>query len=257
MCQDPRKIQDPGSGILKYPRSWVGVLIQDPVDPGSCQHSFCRILWILDLVFRKVVAGSWGSQILLREDYSEKLAQVAILPLNKRFCWTVQIFGACCNSEFFGSYYMEGYRGHTGSNVQDFAISALRSVLSGHQDCPDIVAMFSLSAPSRRSRRPELFHVPRGRMDSVGRGFLVRLPQLVNSLMNRNPQTDLFLPSSNLKSEIANFADSQGRYLPGMRSLLCVFLDVVASHSSILGTLSLHLSHIYSYFYQRYHIYCS
>ena len=40
MCQDPRKIQDPGPGILTNPRSWVGVFIQDPVDLGSCPHSF-------------------------------------------------------------------------------------------------------------------------------------------------------------------------------------------------------------------------
>ena len=51
------KIQDPGSGILTDPRSWVGVLIQDPVDRGSCPHSFCGILWILDLVFRKLDPG--------------------------------------------------------------------------------------------------------------------------------------------------------------------------------------------------------
>ena len=37
-----KKIQDPGPGILTNPRSWVGVLIQDPVDlvhivfTGSC-----------------------------------------------------------------------------------------------------------------------------------------------------------------------------------------------------------------------------
>ena len=92
MYQDPRKIQDPGSGILTDHRSWVGVLIQDPVDSGSCPHRLCGILWILDVVFRKV--GSWESQILLRESY---LAQVAIRPLNKRFWWTVWIFWASCN----------------------------------------------------------------------------------------------------------------------------------------------------------------
>ena len=65
MCQDPRKIQDPGSGILTDPRSWVGVLIQDPVDLGSCPHSFLRDP--VDLVFRKI--GSWGSQICSEKIY--------------------------------------------------------------------------------------------------------------------------------------------------------------------------------------------
>ena len=89
----------------------------------------------------------------------------------------------------------------------------MRSVFSGRLDCPDLVAMFSLSAPSRRSRRPELFHVPRGRVDSVRRGFLVRLPQLVNSLTHSYPQTDLFLPSDNLVSVITMFARGRGTYL--------------------------------------------
>ena len=89
----------------------------------------------------------------------------------------------------------------------------MRSVFSGRLDCPDLVAMFSLSAPSRRSRRPELFHVPRRRVDSVRRGFLVRLPQLVNSLTHSYPQTDLFLPSDNLVSVITMFARERGTYL--------------------------------------------
>ena len=90
-----------------------------------------------------------------------------------------------------------------------------RSVFDGRVDCPDIVSMFPLSAPARRTRRPELFHVPRasGRVDSVKRGFLVRLPKLLNSLSESSPQTDLFLPSCNLRSEINKFADNEGTYL--------------------------------------------
>ena len=49
------KIQDPGSGILTDPRSWVGVLFQDPVD-----------LVCVDLV-HTVFAGSCGSWILFLE----------------------------------------------------------------------------------------------------------------------------------------------------------------------------------------------
>ena len=36
-----------------------------------------------------------------------------------------------------------------------------RSIFSGRLDCTEIVGMFPLSVPSRRTRRPELFHVPR------------------------------------------------------------------------------------------------
>ena len=90
-----------------------------------------------------------------------------------------------------------------------------RSVFSGRLDCADIVGMFPLSVPGRRTRRPDLFHVPRGsgRVDSVKRGFLVRLPQLLNSLTQSSLQTDLFLPSRALRSDIVTFADSQGTYL--------------------------------------------
>ena len=108
----------------------------------------------------------------------------------------------------------------------------MRSVFSGRLDCPDLVAMFSLSAPSRRSRRPELFHVPRGRVDSVRRGFLVRLPQLVNSLTHSYPQTDLFLPSDNLVSVITMFARERGTYLSWARC-----------HSSLVLTLPEHTHH--------------
>ena len=38
----PRSMEDPGSGILTDHRSWVGVLIQDPVDLGSYPHNFLR-----------------------------------------------------------------------------------------------------------------------------------------------------------------------------------------------------------------------
>ena len=92
-------------------------------------------------------------------------------------------------------------------------VTFMRSVFSGRLDCPDIVAMFSSSAPIRRMRRPEVFHVPRARVDTVKRGFLVRLPSQVNSLVGSSPETDFFMPSCTLKSDIAKFADGQGTYL--------------------------------------------
>ena len=73
------------------------------------------------------------------------------------------------------------------SRLTQVDLKFARSVLNGRLDCTDIVSMFPLSVPGRRTRRPELFHVPRGsgRVDSVKRGFLVRLPQLLNSLSRR------------------------------------------------------------------------
>ena len=98
------------------------------------------------------------------------------------------------------------------SRLAQADIMFARSVFSGRLDCPDIVGMFSLSAPSRRLRRPELLNVPRGRVDSVRRGFLVRLPQQVNSMALANPDFDLFFPSFT-RSDVAKFADRSGTFL--------------------------------------------
>ena len=48
--------------------------------------------------------------------------------------------------------------------------------------------------------------------DSVIRGFLVRLPQLKDSVRQSNSQADWFLPSPFLRSDITSFADSYGTY---------------------------------------------
>ena len=49
-----------------------------------------------------------------------------------------------------------------------------RSVLSGRLDCTDIVGMFPLSVPGRRTRRPELFHVQVSRISVVGLTYLAK-----------------------------------------------------------------------------------
>ena len=92
-------------------------------------------------------------------------------------------------------------------------VTFVRSVFSGRLNCSNLVAMFPLSAPSRRLRRPVVLHVPHGRVNSVRRGFLVRLPQQVDSLVYAIPQFDLFSSSFNLRSDIAKFADRCGKYL--------------------------------------------
>ena len=50
-------------------------------------------------------------------------------------------------------------------------VQFLRSVLSGHRDCPDIVAIFSLSAPSRRSRHHSCFMFHAGEWTPWGGAF--------------------------------------------------------------------------------------
>ena len=101
------------------------------------------------------------------------------------------------------------------SRFTQIDLKFLRSVFGGRVDSADIVGMFPLSAPGRRTRNAELFHIPRGsgRVDSVKRGMLVRLPKLWNSLSNNYPQSDLFWPSRHLRADIARFAETQGTYL--------------------------------------------
>ena len=107
MCQDPRKIRDPGSGSRR---------IQDP-GLAFCRriqwildlvNSFYGILRILDLVLKKCCWILAPAQV----------PQVGPRPLNKHVGWTVWTFGASCNVIFSRQY--GRVKGHTGSNIQDF-----------------------------------------------------------------------------------------------------------------------------------------
>ena len=101
------------------------------------------------------------------------------------------------------------------SRLTQVDLMFVRSVFSGRVDCAEVVGMFPLSVPGRRTRHVQPFHVPRGcgRVDAVKRGFLVRLPQLLNSLAVSSPQTDWFLPSCSLRADVLKFAADQGTYL--------------------------------------------
>ena len=63
-----------------------------------------------------------------------------------------------------------------------------RSVLNGRLDCTDIVGMLPLSVPGRRTRRPGLFHVPRGsgRVDCEER-FLGATPPATEFALAEQP----------------------------------------------------------------------
>ena len=89
----------------------------------------------------------------------------------------------------------------------------MRSVFGGHLDCEQLVSMFSLSVPARRSRHTGLFHVPPGRVNSVQRCFLKRLPETANKLMFACPEADFFRPSNFWKSQVLRFSEQQGTYL--------------------------------------------
>ena len=95
-------------------------------------------------------------------------------------------------------------------------ITFMRSVFSGRLDCAELVSMFPLSAPSRRSRHTGLFHVPRvhctGRVETAKHGFLGRLPRTVNQFLSDVPEADFFCPSNRFRSQVITFCNSGGSY---------------------------------------------
>jgi len=90
-------------------------------------------------------------------------------------------------------------------------ITFLHSVFRGRLDCKNIVSMFHLSAPTRRTRHTGLFRVPGGRVNSVRSSFLSRLPATCNRLLQEMPETDFFC-STTIKSQAFKFACSEGSF---------------------------------------------
>ena len=88
-------------------------------------------------------------------------------------------------------------------------ITFMRSVFSCRLDCAELVSMFPLSVPNRRSRHTDPFHVPQvhctGRVDAAKHGFLGRLPRTVNQFLKDVPEADFFCPSSFFRSQMVTF----------------------------------------------------
>ena len=91
-------------------------------------------------------------------------------------------------------------------------IRFLRSAFSGRLDCNELVPMFRLLAPVRRSRHTGLFSVPRGRVNTVQNGFQIRLPKLINDFLHQTPAEDFFQPTRFFRSNVLRYANSVGSY---------------------------------------------
>ena len=88
----------------------------------------------------------------------------------------------------------------------------MQSVFRGRLDCGKLVSMFSLSAPTRRTRHTGLFHVPGGRVNSVRNGFLSRLPETCNRALQNLPEADFFGPSGIGRSSVFKFVVNESGY---------------------------------------------
>ena len=91
-------------------------------------------------------------------------------------------------------------------------LAFMNSVFCGKLDCVQLVSMFNLSVPTRRSRHTGLFHVPPGRVNAIQRSLLKRLPETVNDFVSVCPDEDFFNPSPFLKSRVCHFCDRKGTY---------------------------------------------
>ena len=71
-------------------------------------------------------------------------------------------------------------------------LTFLHSVFLGRVRCEEIVGMFGLSVPARRTRGRSVLYVPSARVETIRNGMFCRLPRHANSLYGRVPVSDLF-----------------------------------------------------------------
>ena len=57
-----------------------------------------------------------------------------------------------------------------------------------------------------------LYHVPFGRVDTVKRSYLIRVPKLVNEFLCKTPSEDLFQPTAYFRANLSEYANSVGSY---------------------------------------------
>ena len=91
-------------------------------------------------------------------------------------------------------------------------LTFMRAVFCGKLDCIQLVSMFSLSVPTRRSRHTGLFHVPLGRVNTIQRCLLRRLPETTNEFASACPDEGFFNPSAFVKSRVRHFCNKKGTY---------------------------------------------
>ena len=70
------------------------------------------------------------------------------------------------------------------------------SVFNHRIDCNQLVSMFGLSVPGRRSRHTGLLHEPFARVNVVKNSMFSRIPRSVNMLLQHAPAIDILQPTS-------------------------------------------------------------
>ena len=79
------------------------------------------------------------------------------------------------------------------SRFVQYDLMFLYNVHRARIDSADLLAAFGLSVPGRATRTLTLWHVPRGRVNTVQRSIFTRAPPLCNSFLNSDKTLDFFV----------------------------------------------------------------
>ena len=78
------------------------------------------------------------------------------------------------------------------ARLQQRDLSYMHAVFAGRVRSSEVLGMFGLAVPARRTRGRPVLHVPIPRVDTIKNGLLCRLPKQVNALCAAVPGADLF-----------------------------------------------------------------
>ena len=97
------------------------------------------------------------------------------------------------------------------SRILQHDLTFLFKIFHGQIDCPELVSLFPLSAPCRRSRSSRLWHIPFARVNTVKNSMYHRIPLSCNALLASNSSTDFFTsPMASFKSAAISFGQASG-----------------------------------------------
>lgn len=81
----------------------------------------------------------------------------------------------------------------------------LHSVFSGRINSAELVGMFALCAPARRTRGRAILSEPTARVETIRSGLFCRLPRHVNALYERVTDADLFSSRGTFRASVRTF----------------------------------------------------
>ena len=79
------------------------------------------------------------------------------------------------------------------SRLHQHDLLFLYKIFHGQIDCPELVNLFPLSVPGRRTRNIHLWHIPFSRVNTVKNSMFTRIPITCNALLSSHPSIDFFL----------------------------------------------------------------